>query len=86
MMRETGKGRREYGETGWSGRRHKRDCSLIRLIRLRRRLRVCPWMNAQKILVLRRDVALDLRRITASWPNVKTGALMGHGFTRRAPF
>jgi hypothetical protein len=35
-------------------------------IRLRRRPRACPWMNAQTMNMLRRDVAPKLRRITAS--------------------
>jgi hypothetical protein len=35
-------------------------------IRLRRRPRACPWMNAQMQIKLRRDVALELRRITAA--------------------
>jgi len=35
-------------------------------IRLRRRPCACPWMNAQNTFVLLRDVALKLRRITAS--------------------
>jgi hypothetical protein len=35
-------------------------------IRLRRRPRACPWLNAQTINMLRRDVAPKLRRITAS--------------------
>jgi hypothetical protein len=46
-------------------------------IRLRRKPRACPRMNAQRIPLLRCDVAPELGRITASYPRAKKGALMG---------
>ena len=62
-------------------------------IRLRRRPRAFPWMNAQTIRqselegwdMLRRDAAPKPRRITASKPKVKTGNNGDHVFSRGAP-
>jgi hypothetical protein len=43
-----------------------RQIAVSLIIRLRIHPRACPWMNAQTINMLRRDVAPKLRRITAS--------------------